>query len=602
MGLFVHLLGAPRLERDGSLTEPPRGHKAWGLLTYLVRTRVPPTREHLAGLLFSEADDPLGALRWTLSALRRQLGPDAELGGDPVRLVLAPGTRIDVDVLGSGTWTEAVSLPGFGRDLLEGLAFRSSPGFGLWLDSERRHVTGTTAAVLHHAALARLARSEVAGATAHASALVRLAPYDENAHVLLVRCLREAGDPAAAHRHVVATTARFERELGRSPSHALRAAAASPVRSEPPVPGRSGVLAQLEAAEAALAAGAVEAGIEVMRGAVAGARGVGDAALLARALVGLGASLVHAGRGTDEEGAAVLHEGTLLAEASGRGDVAARGWREIGWIQFLRAEYERAERSLGRIAGLDGVSEEERAWADVILGSGRHDLGDHEAAAQALGSALERSERLDTGQPLTLALTHLARLHLSRGEDDEACVLLDRALRVCALRGLTAFVPWPESFRGEVDLRRGDVDAAEARFEHAFALACQVGDPCWEGIAMRGLGLVAAARGETARAFDLLVQAPRQCRRLPDTYLWIEAYALEALCAVAVDHRSEAAPQWVDHFEAVAARRGLRELVVRALVHRARLGEPGALDAARPLAAQIANPALADLLGAATAR
>ena len=33
--------------------------------------------------------------------------------------------------------------------------------------------------------------------------------------------------------------------------------------------------------------------------------------------------------------------------------------------------------------------------------------------------------------------------------------VLDRALDEVAARGMTAFVPWPESFRGELDLRRG---------------------------------------------------------------------------------------------------------------------------------------------------
>ena len=54
--------------------------------------------------------------------------------------------------------------------------------------------------------------------------------------------------------------------------------------------------------------------------------------------------------------------------------------------------------------------------------------------------------------------------------------------------------------------------------------------------------------------------------------------------------------QWIDELEAIAARRGIRELLLRATVYRARLGEPGAIEAARALAAQIDNPALTTLL------
>jgi DNA-binding SARP family transcriptional activator len=599
VGLTIQLLGPPRLERDGVAVEPPRGHKAWGLLAYLLRSRVAPSRERLASLLCPEADDPLGALRWTLSALRRQLG-SGELGGDPVRLTLPPGTLVDVEVLSRGSWPEAVALPGLGHELLDGLGFRSSPGFEMWLENERRHVAGTTSAVLHQAALARLARGEVSEATQHASELVRLNPYEENAHVLLVRCLRAAGDLEGAALRVEACTQLFRRELGIDPTRALRAAASAyQVPAEARVSGRAATLAQVEAGEAAIAAGAGEAGLQRLRGAVASARDADDPALLARALVALGGALVHAPvHGADEEGAAALHEGTLLAEDVGQSDLAATGWREISWVQFLRAQYDRAEESLARTAELADLNGAELAWVALIRGASAHDVGDHVAAGVLLPSAVALSERLASGQPLGLALTFLGRFHLLRGELDEAQLVLDRAMDEAEARGMTAFVPFPEAFRAELDLVRGDLDRAEARFEHAFALGCEVGDPCWESVAMRGLGLVAAARGELDRALELLVDAPKVCRRLPDTYLWIEAYGLDALCSVAVGHRAEAVPQWIDQLEATAARSGMRELLLHAALYRARLGEPGALDAARSLAAQIDNPALPKLLEA----
>jgi DNA-binding SARP family transcriptional activator len=596
MGVSIHLLGPPRLERGGAPVASPRGHKAWGLLAYLLRTRMPPSRDQVATLLFPEADDPLGTLRWTLSALRRSLGDDAELGGDPVRLTLQPGTLVDVDVLSRGSWLEALSLPGLGKELLDGLSFRSSPGFEMWIESERRHVAGMTGAVLHQAALALLARGDAEGAARHASELVRINPYDENAHVLLVRCLRSAGDHDGAARRAAACTELFRKELGIDPSPALRAAVdASDAHVDRRVSGRAAVLARVEAGEAALAAGAVESGVQRMREAVASARTFEDGELLATALVGLGGALVHSARGTDEEGAAALHEGTTLAEGVGRHDVAAAGWREISWVQFLRAEYERAEESLTRARELARGNDEELAWVDVIHGACRHDTGDYVAAGELLRSGVERARRLPGGQPLAHALTMLGRYHFLRGEIEDALHLLDQALDEVEARGMTAFVSWPEAFRGELDLVLGDVRSAEGRFEHAFALGCEVGDACWESVGLRGLGLVAAATGDVDRALDLLVEAPKRCRRLPDTYLWIEAYGMDALCAVAVEHRAPAAARWIDELETTAARRGIAELVLRAAVYRARLGEPGALDVARSLAAGIDNPAVDDL-------
>jgi hypothetical protein len=40
----------------------------------------------------------------------------------------------------------------------------------------------------------------------------------------------------------------------------------------------------------------------------------------------------------------------------------------------------------------------------------------------------------------------------------------------------------------------------------------------------------------------------------------------------------------------------MRELLARATVHRAHVGEPGAVDAARSYAAEVDNPVLADLV------
>ncbi|MGH3013067.1 MAG: BTAD domain-containing putative transcriptional regulator [Gaiellaceae bacterium] len=596
----IQLLGTPTVQRGGIAVEAPAGRKHWGLLTFLVRTEVPSSRERLSGLLFPEADDPLGALRSALSALRRQLGPHAEVGGNPVRLSLGPAAFVDVEILRKGSWLEAIALPGLGHELLDGMAFRSSPGFENWLENERRHVAGTTAAVLHEAALALLARGEVESATDHASQLVRLNPYEENSHVLLARCLRAAGDPDAAARQVTACTELFNRELGIDPSPALRAAAADPpVPKGPKVSGRAAVRAQVEAGEAAIAAAAIETGLVRLRGAVAAARAAGELDLLARALVTLGGALVHSARGTDEEGAAALHEGSALAEQLGENALAATGWRETGWVQFLRSRYDRAETSLARATDLGRGHDEELAWVDVILGCCRSDVGHYAEAAERLRSAIDRSDRTNSVQAGAYGRAMLGRLYLLRGELDEARHMLDEALEFVQSHGWTAFVPWPESFRAEIDLRVGDVDAAEERLEHAFALGCQVGDPCWESIAARGLGLVAAERGDVPRALELLADAPRLCRRLPDTYLWIEAYGRAALCAVALDHGAEASGLWIGELEKITARRGMRELLVHALVYRARLGESGALVAARALAAEIDNPALDELLASA---
>ena len=44
-----------------------------------------------------------------------------------------------------------------------------------------------------------------------------------------------------------------------------------------------------------------------------------------------------------------------------------------------------------------------------------------------------------------------------------------------------AFLPWPQALLGHLYLERGETARAADALEQAFARACQLGDPCWEG-------------------------------------------------------------------------------------------------------------------------
>src|SRR2546427_5671634 len=113
MSLTIRLLGSPRIEQDGEPVAGPRGNKAWALLGYLLLCRQPPSRRRLAELLFCEADDPLGALRWSLAQLRQALRQPNSLRGDPIELSLEPGTEVDLFVLRSANLPEADEIDRF---------------------------------------------------------------------------------------------------------------------------------------------------------------------------------------------------------------------------------------------------------------------------------------------------------------------------------------------------------------------------------------------------------------------------------------------------------------------------------------------------------
>lgn len=587
MPLSVRLLGAPHVLRDGAPAPPPRGRKVWGLLAYLVLSEQPPPRSRVAGLLFGEADDPLGALRWSVAELRRILGPDGSVGGDPLRLELGPDA--EVDVLGLSATTAPRPLADLAQgDLLEGLVFPSSVVFELWLDGARRSVAGMVQAALRDAALARLTAGDPRTATQLAERMLALDPLDPAAHELVIRCLSRGGERHAAERRLAAARTLLpgapglgEDAFGAGPTHA--------------VGDRGAAMAQLEAGQAALDAGAVEPGLACLRLAAAEADVCGDDALHARALAALGSGLVHVVRSRDEEGAAVLHEALMLAERVGDRVTAATAARELGYIEVQAGRMSSAGRWLARATDL-AHEDQERAAVLGVRGMALSDRAFYDAAIGLLAESAEVADACGRRRQAAWSLALLGRAHLLRDDLDAADEVLRRSLDVVESERWAAFKPFPDALQAELELRTGRTDAAAARTERAFRLACQLGDPCWEGLTLRVRALISQEQGRSEEAHAQLVDALERTTRVADPYQWVHAFILDALTASAVGVGAPDAPAVADQLLRLSDRAGLRELVVRAHVHRSALGVPGALDAARVLAADIDGGAAGRLL------
>src|SRR6267142_826962 len=222
MSLTIRLLGPPRIERDGASVAGPRGHKAWALLAYLLLSRQPPSRRKLADLLFTDADDPLGALRWSLAQIRRALRQPGALRGDPVELALEPGIDVDLLRIRSTALPEADDLDHFTGELLEGMSFGASSAFEALLTVELCHFAATAQAMLLERAQAALGDGHPATAARLATCLLELNPLEEIHHEILVRSLVAAGDKEAALARVEACEKLLRRDLGSAPVSRLR--------------------------------------------------------------------------------------------------------------------------------------------------------------------------------------------------------------------------------------------------------------------------------------------------------------------------------------------------------------------------------------------
>ena len=183
--LRIQLIGRPRFNRDGESVAGPRGHKAWAVLARLVRSTDPVSRQTLVDELFNEADDPMGALRWSLAELRRRTSLANTFSGNPVSIGFGDDAIVDVTAIAAGAEIDEIPEGQF----LEGIEVKGSPGFESWLVIERQRVDSEVMSALRKATLQALSARQFDRAVEVAGAMVRREPFDEGPHVLLVKAL-----------------------------------------------------------------------------------------------------------------------------------------------------------------------------------------------------------------------------------------------------------------------------------------------------------------------------------------------------------------------------------------------------------------------------
>jgi DNA-binding SARP family transcriptional activator len=566
----IQLLGRPGIHRPGGPGPRPRGRKTWALLALASLSERPVPRHQLVRMLFPDAEDAPAALRWVLSELRRGLRPDAGVDGDPVALDLTAGTVVDAQLVLSGQVGADVEA----GELLAGMALPDCPEFELWLAYQREQVAGALQAALRTAISARLSERRPAEAVRLARRLVRSAPLEERHHVLLVRSLAGAGDRIGAHAAVGACAALFARELGVRTSPQVALAALAPAGGVTLLPDGRRLQARLEveAGKAALAAGAVSDGLERLRLALTLAAGLGDPGIHGEASAALGAASVHSVALTDPTGVAALRRATELARVAGDRSTAATACRELAFVAagarqssgaLLRQARELAAGDDGKLAAVLGIE------ALALTDSGR--LG---AAVLRFRRSVELAERADEPRKAAWSLTLLARAELTGGELAAARTDIDRARALVSTERWTAFLPLVLAVSAELDLHEDRLDAAGEQLTCAWTTATRLADPCWLAVTGRGLGLLAARRGNAAEAMQWLDgayhqtgdQAPLVCR-------WIDAATLDAICDVATTSRLPRARAVVAELAALSEHARMPEYAGRARAYQARLGE-----------------------------
>jgi len=237
--LSLRFLGEIEVARGARRLDLPQSKKTRALLAYLVVSARPHRRADLCSLLWDVADDPRGALRWSLSKLRPLVNePGCErivTRGERVSFTPA-GAAIDLytvrDRLSNGVDTlddtELAALATATRgEFLAGLELPHFPDYQSWCTRQREEARLLYTQILR-ALVARLA-AEPARALPHAEALVHADPLDATARVACARLLAATGRTRDAEEQL-AEGRRLFQELGQDPPLEL----ATPVRAAAP--------------------------------------------------------------------------------------------------------------------------------------------------------------------------------------------------------------------------------------------------------------------------------------------------------------------------------------------------------------------------------
>src|SRR5256712_6713578 len=302
MPLRVRLLGRPGLEHDGE-SRRLEGHKPWALLTYLLLEPRAPTRRELADLLWSETDDPLGSLRWSLSQVRKAINPPAEIAERDGRIKIdAEVLVVDAGELVRGEWNETSIDELVRGELLEGMSFGEAPSFDTWLQVQRAR-TATAAADALRWAATLLSHREPDRALALAERALRSEPFDDVLHELIVEIHTARGDRELARTYVAGLARRYREEPAMEPPASISRPLDRPARTaaEPLLRLDVQARALLDIAKVRFWAGDSARATEIALRAARQAGESGDRALEARALILGSTTYTGGGLGTARE-------------------------------------------------------------------------------------------------------------------------------------------------------------------------------------------------------------------------------------------------------------------------------------------------------------
>jgi tetratricopeptide (TPR) repeat protein len=288
----------------------------------------------------------------------------------------------------------------------------------------------------------------------------------------------------------------------------------------------------------------------------------------------------------------VLHHALLAARSADRPALVADILRELAFVDVQAGRHASADRFLREASPHASGDPALLAGILAMRGMNQADRGRHAEAAELLTESADTARAAGRARQEAWSLGVLARSLLLAGQVLQAREAAERSMATALSERWNAFLPWPQVLHAQCLAQVGRLDEAGEDAEQAFALACELGDPCWEGMAARALGLLALDAGDLGAAQAWLADARRRCDRVPDRYVWVSAYIGLAQLETAARHNADLiAPAAAQLYE-YAVRSDLPEFLAWALVYQAESGDYAKAPLARSAAGGIANPVL----------
>jgi len=303
---------------------------------------------------------------------------------------------------------------------------------------------------------------------------------------------------------------------------------------------------------------------------------------------------VHAVRGYDGEGTVVLHRALAAARTAACQRLVADILRELAFADLQAGRHASAARALREAAAQADATGDAalRAGVLAIRGMNEADQGHHDSAVRLLTESAQTAGSAGSRRQEAWSAGVMARSLLLAGQIEQARAAAERSIGICEQDRWNAFLPWPQALRAHCLAAAGRRDDARDDAENAFALACQLGDPCWEGMAGRALALLALQAGDAAAAAEWITDARRRCDRFPDRYVWVSGFVALGHLEIAAGHQPDLVLPLACRLYRDAVRADLPEFIAWALIYQAEAGDQGNLPLAKAIAGQVTNPAL----------